>query len=84
MLERFDVSAGQLELEMTETALMDDVERSMATLKRFRDLGLTLAEDDFGTGYSSLAYLKALPKGLKPKPGRVGWRYPVVMRCKVS
>ncbi len=61
MLKRFDVSAGQLELEITETALMDDVECSMATLKRFRDLGLTLAVDDFGTGYSSLAYLKALP-----------------------
>lgn len=61
MLKRFDVSAGQLELEITETALMDDIERSMATLKRFRDLGLTLAVDDFGTGYSSLAYLKALP-----------------------
>jgi diguanylate cyclase (GGDEF)-like protein len=61
MLQRFDVSAGQLELEITEAALMDDVERSMATLKRFRDLGLTLAVDDFGTGYSSLAYLKALP-----------------------
>jgi len=55
-----------------------------ATLERFRDLGLTLAVDDFGTGYSSLAYLKALPKGLKQKPRRDGWRYPVVMRCKNS
>jgi diguanylate cyclase (GGDEF)-like protein len=61
MLTRHGVSVGQLELEITETALMEDVERAMATLERFCDLGLTLAVDDFGTGYSSLAYLKALP-----------------------
>ena len=40
---------------------MEDVKCAMATLKRFRELGLALAVDDFGTGYSSLAYLKALP-----------------------
>lgn len=55
------VSARQLELEITETALMQDIELAMATLNRFRELDLTLAVDDFGTGYSSLAYLKALP-----------------------
>lgn len=60
-LERFGVDASQLELEITETALMDDIDRAMATLIRFRELGLALAVDDFGTGYSSLAYLKALP-----------------------
>jgi EAL domain-containing protein (putative c-di-GMP-specific phosphodiesterase class I) len=40
---------------------MDDVERSLETLGRLRDLGVTLAVDDFGTGYSSLTYLKRLP-----------------------
>ena len=61
LLTRFGVGADRLELEITETALMNDVDRAMATLERFRVLGLELAVDDFGTGYSSLAYLKALP-----------------------
>jgi diguanylate cyclase (GGDEF)-like protein len=61
LLQRHGVSAGQLELEITETALMEDVERAMATLNRFRQLGLDLAVDDFGTGYSSLAYFKVMP-----------------------
>ena len=61
LLQCYGVTARQLELEITETALMEDVKCAMATLKRFRELGLALAVDDFGTGYSSLAYLKALP-----------------------
>jgi len=61
LLESRGVSARLLELEITETALMHDIELAMTTLNRFRELDLTLAVDDFGTGYSSLAYLKALP-----------------------
>ncbi|MEM9466743.1 MAG: EAL domain-containing protein [Actinomycetota bacterium] len=48
-------------LEVTETAIMDDVQDSARMLQEFRDLGVLVAIDDFGTGFSSLAYLKRLP-----------------------
>ena len=48
-------------LEVTETAIMDDVQESARMLQEFRDLGVLIAIDDFGTGFSSLAYLKRLP-----------------------
>ncbi len=50
-----------LELEVTEGAVMEDTVATMATLKAFRDAGVSIALDDFGTGYSSLSYLKRMP-----------------------
>jgi EAL domain-containing protein (putative c-di-GMP-specific phosphodiesterase class I) len=50
-----------LELEITETVIMEDALHSIATLQAIRELGVTLAIDDFGTGFSSLSYLSKLP-----------------------
>ena len=50
-----------IEIELTESALLNDRETSIATLKRMKSRGIAISIDDFGTGYSSLSYLKLLP-----------------------
>lgn len=61
ILEETGLSAGQLELEVTESLLMEDTAKSQATLANIKQMGVHISLDDFGTGYSSLAYLKQLP-----------------------
>ncbi|MDE3018598.1 MAG: EAL domain-containing protein [Nitrospirota bacterium] len=56
-----DLNPRCLDLELTESMIMQDGESSMATLRELRALGVHLSMDDFGTGYSSLSYLRRLP-----------------------
>ncbi len=60
-LERSGVDPRRIELEITEGAMMDDAEATIAKMAELRRLGLHLAIDDFGTGHSSLAYLRRFP-----------------------
>ncbi len=61
LLEECAMPAEQLELEVTESVIMNQTGPALATLEALRQLGVYLAIDDFGTGYSSLGYLRQLP-----------------------
>ncbi|WOJ95624.1 EAL domain-containing protein [Congregibacter brevis] len=61
ILQRNHVDGHNLELELTETALLPQPEKQVSILDQVRALGLTISIDDFGTGYSSLSYLQRLP-----------------------
>ena len=61
ILTRTGLSPQRLEIEITETALVRDMNRALTTLRQIKSLGVKVAMDDFGTGYSSLANLRAFP-----------------------
>jgi diguanylate cyclase (GGDEF)-like protein len=60
-LQRHQLPANSLTLEITETTAMSDADASMTVLQELSEMGVDLSIDDFGTGYSSLMYLKRLP-----------------------
>jgi len=61
LITTWGIESGQLELEITETAIMEDPAGALDILTRLSDMGIALSIDDFGTGYSSLSYLMKLP-----------------------
>lgn len=61
MLQEFGIHPGELELEITEGALIRDVDAAVERLSVLRDLGVAIALDDFGVGYSTMSYLSRLP-----------------------
>jgi diguanylate cyclase (GGDEF)-like protein/PAS domain S-box-containing protein len=61
LLEQYQVDPRLLVIEITESAMMDDINISVNILKQLKEIGIAVAIDDFGTGYSSLGYLKQFP-----------------------
>jgi EAL domain-containing protein (putative c-di-GMP-specific phosphodiesterase class I) len=61
ILQLADLPGSAMEIEITESAAMQDLEGAVHTLQGLRKLGVTISMDDFGTGYSSLGYLRRLP-----------------------
>lgn len=58
---RWSIGTGLLEIEVTESSIMDDAQQALKVLQLIREEGIDLSIDDFGTGYSSLSYLQRLP-----------------------
>ena len=65
-LKEFDIDSNLVEIELTESELVNNYDNSMTRLKQLKEAGFRLIMDDFGTGYSSLSYLRKIPlSGIK-------------------
>ncbi len=60
-LDKYNIDAQLIELEITESSIMEDIDRSISLLNELKSLGMKISLDDFGTGHSSLSYLKNIP-----------------------
>ncbi len=61
ILQQYDVETKLIDIEITESCLMDDGQENIAILNQLKSIGMSISIDDFGTGYSSLSYLKRFP-----------------------
>ena len=61
VIEELQIQPDELEIEVTETAVMLQLDQAKESLEKLRETGISIAMDDFGTGYSSLTYLHSLP-----------------------
>jgi EAL domain-containing protein (putative c-di-GMP-specific phosphodiesterase class I) len=61
IIEETGINPSNLELEITESVALDDIDYTIATIQELRKIGVNFSLDDFGTGYSSINYLKRLP-----------------------
>ena len=64
ILEEYNVPADRIEIEITESVMVDSVEKALSRIDELKALGIKIAIDDFGTGYSSLSYLNKFPADL--------------------
>ena len=64
ILRSYEIAAKHLEIEITESIMIDSVERALDRIEEVRKIGIMVAIDDFGTGYSSLSYLNNFPANL--------------------
>jgi diguanylate cyclase (GGDEF)-like protein len=64
VLEKYNVPPHCIEIEITESIMIDSTEKALNTIGELKDMGIKIAIDDFGTGYSSLSYLNHLPSDL--------------------
>ncbi|MBO4414685.1 MAG: bifunctional diguanylate cyclase/phosphodiesterase [Lachnospiraceae bacterium] len=64
MIDQSGIPAKQLEIEITESVMIESLEKVMSYIEELRNMGIQIAIDDFGTGYSSLSYLNSIPATL--------------------